>query len=165
MDNILDKLKARLRYNKKRSFLLTGEDVKELVEYFENLSNSVEQNVKTFKFTLSASEINDLGQRILLTAPVGKKFEILNVSAKFEGQPMDNPSGLAIYLGEEGTPSAIFNLGDILQSPDNYISVPPNNTPTNVYDARLLSISGQSVTGGDSSTLLTILITYLEYAD
>lgn len=163
MDKIKE-LKSRLRYNKNNSYLLTGKDVKTIIDLLADTSN---YSVKTLKLEYTASQLLDLTDKTLLDLTgTNDAIELLSVSANLVGTPMDVPGTIYVYLGEPGTAVGMYTGGPCDLTNQYYYFRRIGETGFNDLNKQKICISNQGgLSGGDTDTLLTIYITYATHAN
>ena len=163
MDKIKE-LKSRLRYNKNSGYILTGKDVKTILDL---LSDTSTYNVKTIKLQYTASQLINLGNETLLDLTgTSDSIELLSVSSTLSGTPMDVPGTLYVYLGEPATPIGMYTGGPCDLANQGYYFRKIEDTGFNDLNRQKICISNQAgLSGGDTDTLLTIYITYATYAN
>ena len=163
MDKIKE-LKNRLRYNKKTGYILTGEDVKTILDL---LSNTSDYNVKTLKLQYTATDLINLTDKALLDLTGTSSFvELLSVSSSLVGTPMNEPGTIYVYLGEPGTATGMYSGAPCSSTDQYYYFRKVEDTGFNDLNKQKICISNQGgLTGGDTDTLLTIYITYSVHAN
>lgn len=166
--NKIKELKTRLRYNQKSGYILTGKDIKTILDYIEENNTANTNNVSVLKFEMTANDMIDIDQQTLLdVSDTNDELLILSVTASLVGTPMTGGGDINIYLGETSTPIPMFTGAPCDMNPDNYYLF-RSTTLTGFSDINRQKISfyNNSVpSGGDTDTLLTIYITYARYAN
>ncbi len=166
MDKIKE-LKNRLRYNQKNGYILTGKDVKTLIDYIESVSDrTYTDQVKTLVLSYSATDLNNgVTSELIDLSNTDKEIMILSVTAQLVGTPMNTGGTYWVYLGEIGSPIQMFE-GSPSDLVNNYYIFDLNESVGLAdINRQKICIWGEGVTGGDTDTLLTIYITYKEYAN
>ncbi len=163
MDKIKE-LKSRLRYNQKNGFILTGKDVKTIIDLLEETSD---YNVKTIKLQYTNTELINLTDKVLLDLTgTDKAIDLLNVSCSFSGTPMNEAGGIWVYLGEVGTAISMYSGAPLQSTNQHYYFRRTSDIGFNDLNRQKICISSQDLlTGGDTDTLITIYITYSIYAN